>query len=128
MAKQKYPHKTNTILVDSSSYEAANEIEHALGGVIQKEQYIPQPHPGVLKTNTIYQPQVYPLLLPPSPLITLETFLSQLYPRKFKKAKEGNMQWCETANKRKKLRHVWKEAILYLRSFVCWQIMIPYLH
>ena len=32
-----YAHKTNTILVDSSDDEVANEIEDALEGVMQKD-------------------------------------------------------------------------------------------
>ena len=38
---KKYPHKANTILVDSSDDEAANEKEHALEEVIENEIDIP---------------------------------------------------------------------------------------
>ena len=39
-----------------------------------------------------------------------ETLLSQLYSRKFKHAKEGNMQWCETAPQKRKREHVKRQA------------------
>ena len=53
---KKYPHKTNSILVESSDDEAANKKEHALEEVIQNEIVIPQRDPNVLKANTIFQP------------------------------------------------------------------------
>ena len=74
--------------------------------MIENEIDIPQRDPNVLKANTIFQPQVTPFVSPPSPIITLETILSQLYPRKFKHAKESRMQWCETVHKKRKTRQV----------------------